>query len=70
MNPLLLAELIRQLGTVGIPLILKLMGDIQAGRAATTVTAEDMAELQRLAAQTGEDVYKRLGITPPPPTPA
>lgn len=66
MSPLLLAQLIAQLGTVGIPLIAKLIADIQAGKTATTVTPEDLAELARLAAQQAEDIYKRLGILPPP----
>lgn len=67
MNPLLLAQLINTLGTVGLPLIVKLMGDIQAGRTATTVTAEDLTELDRLAKQQAADIFKRLGVEPPPP---
>lgn len=67
MNPILLAQLINTLGTVGIPFIVKLMGDINAGRTATTVTADDLTELARLANQSAEDIYRRLGITPPPP---
>lgn len=70
MNPLLLASLINTLGTVGIPFITKLMGDITAGRTATTVTPEDLAELKRLSDQSAEDIYARLGITPPPRPPA
>lgn len=67
MNPILLAQLINTLGTVGIPFIIKLMGDITAGRTATTVTPEDLAELKRLSDQSAEDIYARLGVTPPPP---
>lgn len=67
MNPVLLAQLINTLGTVGIPYIIKLMGDINAGRTATTVTPEDLAELKRLSDETAEGIYKRLGVTPPPP---
>lgn len=67
MNPVLLANLIAQLGTVALPLISKLMGDITAGRTATTVTPEDLLELKRLSDQTAEDIYARLGIAPPPP---
>lgn len=66
MNPILLAQLINTLGTVGIPFIVKLMGDINAGRTATTVTEADLTELARLASQSAEDIYRRLGITPPP----
>lgn len=69
MNPLLLAQLLSTLGTVGLPLITKLMGDINAGRTATTVTVEDLAELDRLSKQSAEDIYKRLGILPPPADP-
>lgn len=59
MNPVLLAQLINSLGTVGIPLIMKIKGDIEAGRIATTVTADDLAELQRLASQTSADIIAR-----------
>lgn len=67
MNPILLAELIRAVGTVGLPLIQKLVEDIQAGRTETTVTPADIAEVDRLAKQTASDIYARIGITPPPP---
>lgn len=66
MNPILLAQILAQLGTVGIPLIAKLMADISAGRTQTTVTVEDLAELARLSNQKAEDIYAKLGITPPP----
>lgn len=61
MDPILLASLLNLLGTQGIPLITKLMGDISAGRTATTVTPEDLAELQRLSAQSADDILKRVG---------
>lgn len=61
----LLAALL-QYGPSIIPLAAKLVGDIEAGRGNKTVTAADLAELAALANQTGEDIYKRLGITPPP----
>ena len=61
MDPILLASLINILGTQGIPLITKLMGDISAGRKATTVTVEDLVELHRLASQSAEDILKRVG---------
>lgn len=70
MSPILLAQILSQLGTIGIPLIGKLMADITAGRTQTTVTVDDLAELARLSNQNAEDIYKKLGITPPPATPA
>lgn len=69
MNPVLLSNLLVQLGTIGLPLIAKLMGDIKSNRNETTVTPEELLELDRLKKQTAEDIYARLGITPPPPTP-
>jgi hypothetical protein len=44
----------------------KLVSDIAAGRGDKPLTADDWAELDRLANQSAEDIYKRLGITPPP----
>jgi len=64
------AALLTALLTYGpsiLPLIQKLVGDIEAGRGNQTVTAADLAELQRLAAESSTDIYTRLGITPPPP---
>jgi hypothetical protein len=69
MDPILLSQLISTLGTVGLPLIAKLMQDIKAGKTQTTVTPEDLLELKRLADQTSADIYAKLGITPPPPAP-
>lgn len=66
MNPVLLASLINILGSQGIPLILKLKSDIESGRTATTVTAEDLLELNRLANQSSADILKNVGVTPPP----
>ncbi len=67
MNPILLAELIRSVGTIGLPLVMKLMGDIQAGRSATTVTVEDLAELDRLAKLDSAAIFARAGVVPPAP---
>lgn len=50
-----------------VPLAIKLMADVQAGRGNTTPDATDLAALLALGHQTGEDIYARLGITPPPP---
>lgn len=66
MNPVLLAQLINTLGTVGLPLIIKIKADIDAGRLATTVTDADLHELDRLSKLTAEDIYKSVGVTPPP----
>lgn len=55
-----------QYGPTIIPLVAKLVANIEAGKGNQTVTAADLAELATLANQTGEDIYKRLGITPPP----
>jgi len=52
-------------GPTILPLIQKLVGDIEAGKGATTVTAADLAELVKLSTQTSGDIYARLGITPP-----
>lgn len=65
MNPALLANLILELGTVGIPLIIKLKNDIEAGKTATTVTDADLAELARLSALTAAEIFRAAGVTPP-----
>jgi len=44
----------------------KIWANIEAGKANTVVTAEDIAELNRLSSLTAGDIYARLGITPPP----
>lgn len=49
-----------------IPLVQKLVGDIAAGKGQAQVTPEDLAELAKLAAQSSNDIYVRLGIVPPP----
>lgn len=49
-----------------IPLVQKLVADIEAGKGNATVTSADLAELARLAAESSSDIYKRLGIAPPP----
>lgn len=65
MNPVLLAQLLNTLGTVGLPLVQKLMADIEAGRTQTTVTAEDLAELERLSKLTAADIFRRAGVEQP-----
>ncbi len=70
MNPILLAQLLSSLGTVGLPLIGKLVDDIQNGRTATTVTQADLTELSRLSKLTAEDIFRAAGVQPPAPAPA
>lgn len=65
MNPVLLAQLINTLGTVGLPLITKLMADIEAGKTQTTVTAADLAELERLCKQSAAEIFARAGVKTP-----
>ena len=50
-----------------LPVLQKLYADIAAGRGQQVVTDADWIELNRLASQSGEDIYRRLGIVPPPP---
>lgn len=61
-----LLALVIQFGPSIIPLVAKLVSDISAGKANATVTPEDMAELMRLQGLTSADIYKTLGIAPPP----
>ena len=65
MNPVLLAQLINTLGTVGLPLVQKLVADVEAGRTATTVTAADLAELDRLSRLTAAQILATEGVTLP-----
>ena len=48
-----------------IPVVQKLIADIEAGKANATVTSADLDELNRLANLTSDSIYARLGITPP-----
>jgi len=67
MDPILLAELIKTVGIVGIPFVLKIKADIEAGRTKTSVTDEDLKELARLAALDAAAIYKQQGVELPPP---
>lgn len=62
-----LLPLVLTYGPSIIPIVQKLVAAVQAGRSNETVSDADWAELTRLATQKGEDIYLRLGITPPPP---
>lgn len=53
-------------GPTILPLVQKLVADIESGKGSTVVTAADLAELVTLSTQTSADIYARLGITPPP----
>lgn len=63
-------DLLFRYGPPAVDLGLKLKAAVDAGRAGEPLTAADWAEMKRLAGQTGEEIYARLGITPPPPAPA
>lgn len=54
-----------QYGPTIIPLVAKLVADIEAGKASTVVTSADLAELSRLGQLTAADIYKSVGVTPP-----
>lgn len=61
-----LLPLVLQYGPSIIPIVQKLVAAVKAGRGNETVSDAEWAELTRLATQTGEDIYRRLGIVPPP----
>ncbi|MBC7367554.1 MAG: hypothetical protein H7343_12235 [Undibacterium sp.] len=61
-----LLPLLLQYAPQAIGLIEHCVINIAAGRSQATVTPADWAELDRLAALTGADIYRRLGLTPPP----
>jgi hypothetical protein len=68
MNPitiLALADAILKHGPTVVGLLHKLHADIASGRGNQPVTDSDWAELDRLANLTAEDIYAKLGITPP-----
>lgn len=65
MSYAILLNLVLQYGPQIIPLVVKLVDNVKAGKGDTAVSDADWAELGRLSAQTGEDIYKRLGIAPP-----
>lgn len=66
------AALLTALLTYGpsiLPLAQSLVADIEAGKGNKEVTAADIAALVALANQSSSDIYKRLGIAPPPASP-
>jgi hypothetical protein len=64
----LFIALLQSSGTL-VPAIERIVQSIKAGKSNDVVTDADWAELTRLAGLTSDDIYKREGITPPPPTP-
>lgn len=67
MTPIaILIALLNSSGTL-LPFIQKIIADIQAGKGNTPLTDADWAVLLALAGQTSDDIYKREGVTPPPP---
>jgi hypothetical protein len=66
MSPVLLAQLISTLGTVGLPLIARLIEEVKAGKTQTTVTAEDLLELHRLSNLKAADIFAKQGAPLPP----
>lgn len=63
---LVAAKLLFQYGPQAVIFGQKIYENIAAGRQNAVVTSEDIAELTRLSSLTGEDIYKSLGIAPPP----
>lgn len=61
-----LLQLVITYGPQIIPLVEKLVANIQAGKGDENVSDADWLELTRLATQTSDDIYRRLGIEPPP----
>lgn len=69
MNPVLLASLLEKAlvyGPTALSVVSKLMADIQAGKTQTTVAPEDVAELARLSALNAAEIFRRMGVEPPP----
>ncbi len=62
-----LLQLVLTYGPTVVPLAQKLVSNIAAGRGDAKLTDADWNELTRLASLTSDDIYKRLGISPPPP---
>ncbi len=66
MTPALVLNAVLTYGPSVVPLIQTLGKAIADGRGNVPLTDKDWAELSRLAEQSSADIYKRLGITPPP----
>lgn len=66
MNVATLLGLVANYGPSIIPLVQKLVKDIEAGRGNSLVTSADLDELARLAKLDSSTIYAKLGITLPP----
>lgn len=66
MNVASVLTLLLQYGPGAVAMAQKLIADIETGKGQKEVTAADLAELVALGNQTASDIYKRLGIAPPP----
>lgn len=63
-TPLAVLSLVLQYGPSVIGLVQKLRTDVANGN--KPLTDADWTELTRLSTQSAEDIYKRVGVTPPP----
>lgn len=70
MNTAALLTAVLQFGPTIVPLVAKLVADIEAGKGAKIVTSADLAELVRLGNLTAADVFKAQGVTFPLANPA
>ncbi len=61
------AEMLFKYGPSFFTLAQKITANLAAGKANQQVSPADLAELDRLSSLTGEGIYAKLGITPPPP---
>ncbi len=64
-----LLALVAQYGPTIVPLVAKLVADVNAGRGEEQLKQADWDELARLSGLSGADIYARLGIALPPATP-
>lgn len=69
MTFVVLLELVLKYAPEATDFIGHLVANIAAGRSQQKPTDADWAELDRLGSLSSEAIYKRLGVTPPPPLP-
>lgn len=67
MTYLAILELLLKYGPTAVSMGQKIVAAIKAGKGNAEVSDADWVELNRLASQSAEDIYRRLGIEPPPP---
>jgi hypothetical protein len=63
-----IAQLVATYGPTILPLVEKLIADIEAGKGNQQVTSADVAELIRLAGLTSASLYARAGVALPSAT--